>query len=269
MTIGRRVLVFATMSVALGFLAAPRSPAAESSSDKSAARTVDLFDAIASGDIDVKYIPKDSKQAQMVVKNNTDQPLTVKLPDAFAATPVLAQAAGGAGGGNRTQRNNNNNQNQSTGGGFGGGGGAGQNRGGGGQFNIAPEKTTIVKAETVCLEHGKASPASHVAYEIKPIEAYTDDPKVQELCKLLGKGEASQRAIQAAAWHFANHMSWEELSNKKTHHLVGGDEQYFSADEIHAAMKIADVAIKAADALAEQPSTDKKASPYSSTSTGG
>jgi hypothetical protein len=71
---------------------------------------------------------------------------------------------------------------------------------------------------------------------------------VQELCKLLNTGELSQHAAQAAAWHLANHMSWEQLTDKKTHHLLGGDEIYFSAADIRAAMQIADRAIKMADA---------------------
>ncbi len=42
------------------------------------------------GDISVKVIPKDSTQCRVLIENKTDQPLSVKLPDAFAAVPVLA-----------------------------------------------------------------------------------------------------------------------------------------------------------------------------------
>jgi hypothetical protein len=58
----------------------------------------------------------------------------------------------------------------------------------------------------------------------------------------------SQRAAQAAAWHLANHMTWEQLVDKRIHHLIGGDETYFTKDDILAAMQITDRAIKAADA---------------------
>jgi hypothetical protein len=37
-----------------------------------------------------------------------------------------------------------------------------------------------------------------VPYEIEPITTYTSDPNVQELCKLVGTGEVSQRAAQSA-----------------------------------------------------------------------
>ena len=56
-----------------------------------AAGAVDLFQAIDQGQIDVKVFPKDSSQLRVIVENKTDKPLTVKLPDAFAAVPVLAQ----------------------------------------------------------------------------------------------------------------------------------------------------------------------------------
>jgi hypothetical protein len=230
---------------------AVKSPDKVAATDK---KQVDLFDAMKSGDIDVKFIAKNSREGQLLVTNKTDQPLTVKLPDAFAAVPVLAQAAGGGGAGNKKSyggsSNKGNNQNQGVGGGGGGIGGGigGGGGGGGGAFDVAPEKLAKIKLDTVCLEHGKKEPAANVPYEIRPIDTFTSDPKVQELCKLLGTGELSQHAAQAAAWHLANHMTWEQLTDKKTHHLLGGDEIYFSAADIRAAMQITDRATKMADA---------------------
>ncbi len=119
------------------------------------------------------------------------------------------------------------------------------------------------KVATVCLEHGKHEPNINVPYELRSIESYTADARVQELCKLMGEGTISQRSAQAAAWHFANHMSWEELTDKKTHHLLGGDEVYFTKDDIRTAMQIADKAMKLADARTE-PAAAK--SPSASTS---
>lgn len=243
------------------------SLAAAPGDNKPAAATekkpVDLFDAMKGGDIDVKFIAKNSREGQLLVKNKTDQPLTIKLPDAFAAVPVLAQAAAGAGGnrgGNRSYGGGNNqsqNQGIGGGGGFGGGGigGGGGRGGGGGAFDVAPEKVAKIKLETVCLEHGKKEPSASVPYEIRPIDTFTSDPKVQELCKLLGAGELNQHAAQAAAWHLANHMTWEQLTDKKTHHLLGGDTIYFSAADIRSAMQITDRAIK----MAEGRASDSKA----------
>ncbi len=214
---------------------------------KPAPRDIDLFDGMKNGDLDVKFIPHNANEGQILIKNNTDQPLTVKLPDAFAAVPVLAQAQGAGLGAGTTRQPRQQNQNQAVGGG--GAGGAGGNRqGGGGAFDVAPEKVAKIKVATVCLEHGKKEPNANVPYELRPIDSYTSDAKVQELCKLLGAGDVNQRSAQAAAWHFANQMTWEELTNKKTHHLIGGDEVYFTAAEIRGAIQLADKAMKQADA---------------------
>lgn len=236
------------------------APAGKAKDDKAAVeiKTVELFDAMNSGDLDVKFVAKNSRDGQLIVKNNTDQPLTVKLPDAFAAVPVLAQAA--AAGGNRSSsRNggnrNNNTQNQGVGGGFGGGGIGGGGIGGGGAFNIAAERVAKIKVQTVCLEHGKHEPTAAIPYEIQPIESFISDPKVQEVCKILGTGEVNQHAAQAAAWHLANHMTWEQLIDKKTHHLLGADEIVFSTADIREAMQITDKAIKAAEARESGSST--------------
>jgi hypothetical protein len=253
--------------------AGPSDKTAEAAKAPAATKKpVDLFDAMKSGDIDVKFIAKNSREGQLLVKNKTDQPLTVKLPDAFAAVPVLAQAAAAAGGnrgGNRSYGGGGGggNQNQSVGGGgIGGGiGGGGGRGGGGGAFDVAPEKVAKIKLETVCLEHGKKEPSASVPYEIRPIDTFTSDPKVQELCKLLGAGELNQHAAQAAAWHLANHMTWEQLTDKKTHHLLGGDKVYFSAADIRSAMQITDRAIK----LAESRASDSNSVPDTAAASSG
>src|SRR5688572_9152818 len=60
---------------------------------------VELFAAMKSGEIEVQYIPKDAKQANVLIRNKTDKPLSVQLPRAFTAVPVLAQFGGGGLGG--------------------------------------------------------------------------------------------------------------------------------------------------------------------------
>ena len=242
-------IVFAAIASLTASRAADRTAeVSDTASDRAVAEKppVDLFVAMKSGDVDVKYVAKNSREGQLLVKNNTDQPLTVKLPDAFAAVPVLAQAAGGS---NRSSGNNKNNQNQGVGGGGGiGGGGNRGGIGGGGAFDIAAEKVAKLKIDTVCLEHGKKEPNAHVPYEVRPIEAFTSDANVQELCKMVAAGNIDQRAAQAAAWHLANHMTWEQLIDKKVHHLLGGDEIYFTSSEIRTAMQLTARAIKAAEA---------------------
>jgi hypothetical protein len=65
------------------------------------AQRVELFEAMQAGQIVVRLIPKDVKQANVLIENKTKRPLTIELPDAFAGVPVNAQLGGrgGMGGG--------------------------------------------------------------------------------------------------------------------------------------------------------------------------
>ncbi len=63
--------------------------------------TQDVLVAEQAGLADVRYIPNDSRSAQIIVANRSDRPLTLRLPEAFAGVPVLPQFMnqGGGGGG--------------------------------------------------------------------------------------------------------------------------------------------------------------------------
>ncbi len=119
------------------------------------------------------------------------------------------------------------------------------------------EKVGQLRVATVCLEHGKADPNPRVKYEIRPIEQYTDKPAVQELCRMLGAGQISQRVAQVAAWHLENNMSWQELSSKQIRHLNGMRELYFSPDEVRAGMAAVSTAKQLAAAHRDQSSPAK------------
>jgi len=235
-------LLFATPAVALAADDGVKNLGAPSKSNQ----TVEMFAAMQNGDIDVKIIPKDATEARVLIKNNTKQPLNVKLPDAFAGRPILAQRAGGGGGGNSTSGGGN----QSMGGGMGGMGGGMMGGGGGGMgmFSVPPEQLGQFKVPTVCLEHGKKDPRPQIAYEIVPLDKFTKDPAVKELLTAFGKQKLDQRVTQAAAWHLANDMSWEELAGKRIEHLNGTSELWFSANEIQAGMHVASTAVATVDA---------------------
>jgi hypothetical protein len=218
------------------------------------AETVEMFAAIEKGDIAVKLIPKDSTESRVFIENKTDRPLNVKLPEAFAGVPALAQNQGGNGNGNNHSRNNSNNNssNQGMGGGMGGMGGMG-----GGMFSVPPEKVGKFKVPTVCLDHGKAEPRAAVPYEIKPIESYTSKAGVRELCQMLGGGQVNQRAAQAAAWHLNNGMSWDTLTAKRLRYAGGASKPYFTPAEIQSAMQIASSAVSAAKEKEKDKEKDK------------
>lgn len=226
------------------------------------AEEVEMFAAMKDGSIEVEFIGKSDKEANVILKNKSGKPLTVRLPEAFAGVPALAQIGGGGGrnlgggglggGGGRNAGGgggNNQNQNQGLGGGFGGGGGGlgggglgGGGFGGGGAFNIRPEQVAKLEVACVCLEHGKEPPRAKIRYEIRPIGEFTENANVHELIKLFATGEVPQKVAQAAAWHLANEMSWEELAAEAHDHIGRPDEPMFTRAELEAAFQLVQMA---------------------------
>lgn len=194
-----------------------------------AAPSIEMFDGIESGQVDVKLVVRDSTEARVLLTNRSGQPLNVRLPSAFAGVHVLAQLGGGGGG-----LGGGGAQGVGAGGGGLGGGGAGGG-GGGGFFNIPAESIAEVKVPCVCLEHGKPEPRPQMTYEVRPLEALTNSAEVREVVTQLGHGKVSQRVAQVAAWHYANNMSWEELAAKQIKRLSGEQYPYFSAQEMQTA----------------------------------
>ncbi|MCA9270769.1 MAG: hypothetical protein KDA41_19950 [Planctomycetales bacterium] len=270
------VLVFLVVNAAT----ISRGDAAETSESKIAAVAadaptgpLDLFAAMEAGSVEATFIPRDSRRATIQLRNKTDQPLSVRLPAAFAGTPVLAQiggpggflggpggvfggGGGGAGGGGP----------QAVGSGFPAPGGgpaanpfAGMFGAPGGVMNIPPGKVLKVKRATVCLEHGKPEPGPRIAYRIVPLEEACADPAVRELMIVLANDAASQRVVQAAAWRLANDKSWDDLEQMAVTHINGQRTPWFTPDEIAAARKL----------VAALPSQRGKPAPTSSASSSG
>ncbi|MHB1036100.1 MAG: hypothetical protein ACYC35_04515 [Pirellulales bacterium] len=233
--------------LALGVVPAVLAAAERRAPAKATPESVEMFAAMKAGQLEVKLIPKNSKEANVLITNKTKKPLSVRLPEAFAGVPVLAQALdpnGGAGGRNNGGGyNSNNNSNQGIGGGMGGMGMGGM---GMGMFNVAPEKVGQLKVPCVCLEHGKREPRAAVPYQIKPIDEFTKDVKVHELLKLFSQGKYNQRIAQAAAWHLSNNMTWEQLAAKRIEHANGTTEPYFTPQELQAAMGMSVKAVEKA-----------------------
>ncbi|QDS90370.1 hypothetical protein EC9_45780 [Rosistilla ulvae] len=222
-------------------------------------RQVELFEAMKNGDIEVKFVPRDAARANLMVENKTKQPLHIQMPDAFAAVPIQAQFGGGMGGmggggmggmgGGGMGGMGGGGMAQGMGGGMGGMGGGGMGGmggmggggmgGGGGFMRIAAEKRHKVALTTVCLEHGKPDPNPKIPYTIIPIEQFTKDPHVIELCTHLGYGRVPQNTAQAAAWHMMDKLSWQELALKnRSESAYTGNTPFFNIGELRAAMAL-------------------------------
>lgn len=209
-----RIQFVASIALLAGFsLATWAARAAEPRDVASPAyEKVGMFNAIEQGQIEVSLTVKDNQQARFVARNLTDRPLTIEIPEAIAAVPILAQNQGG--------------------------GLDGFNNLAPEFLNLRPEKFASRKTSFVCLEHGKPNPRSDMKYEVKPIETITTDARVVALVAGASDGRMSHAAAQAAAWHMQNGMSWKELAAKRREHLGGGSDPYFSAAQLQQASQL-------------------------------
>lgn len=209
----------------------------------------DWFEAMDSGDLEVKIILRDSTRGNVLIKNTTDEELVVRLPATFAAIPVVGQfggggigggggglGGGGLGGGGGGQ--------QAGGGGLGGGGGGGLGGGGlggggGGFQRIAPQKGRRLPVQIVCLEHGKKDPHPKIPYKMVPLEEFSGDQRIAAVCQKLGNGEVTQKTAQAASWHIMDNLSWQELAVKNSvESKYRGNIRWFSPIELRFAQTL-------------------------------
>lgn len=221
------------------------SPGRNVTADRGSA--ADLLEAERQGLVAVRFIPADSRSAQVIVTNRTKKPLTLRLPAAFVGVPVLAQMGGGPMG-NAGFGNAGANAPPQTvgGGGFMGGGGGGGGFGGmpaGGAFSIPPEKTRVVKVRTVCLEHGKPEPRPRHSYRLDRFESFSSDPALRGVMESLSRHEISSQVAQAAAWHLSSGLSWERLADERIDHVIDEDEPFFTEAEILAARQVVSVVL--------------------------
>ncbi len=250
------LLVVAGFTISLTSSAADRTNAKLDSLSKSNA--IGLFTAMQNDQIEVQFIPKSSKQATILIRNNTKKPLAIAMPAVFAGVPVLHQFGGGGmggmgggmggmGGGGMGGGGMGGGQGRmGGGGGMGGGmggGGMGGGMGGGGMFNLAPEKVRKLRITTVCLEHGKKEPNPRIKYVIVPIEMFPQKPEVIELGKMLSTGKLDQSAAQAAVWHHTDGLTWRQLAQKVgIQHLNGTQEPYFQPQQLNTAVRLSAIA---------------------------
>ena len=197
------------------------------------AEQVDLFEAVDAGQVTIRLIPKNAMGGNVLIENKTDKPLTVKIPEAVAGVSIHSQfgnfgagnlGLGNQGPGNNAAMGNGQNGQQQLGGGIGPaqgngqafGNGQGNNAQGVGQgfFSIPAEMVISLNFNSVCLEHGKPEPGPNSKYTLAPISKISRDPVLYQLLKVVRSGKVDTKAAQAAAWHQASKMSFQQLSEK-------------------------------------------------------
>ncbi|MCA9041310.1 MAG: hypothetical protein KDA65_13235 [Planctomycetaceae bacterium] len=227
------------------------------------AEQVELFSAMEDGKVASKLVLKDSKGGRLLVTNNTQQPLTVAMPQAMVGVQVLKQFGQGLNsGGFGNNSFGSGGGAQSTGGGLNSGfGNQGGNRGGnnlgtnstGSLFSIPPAKTLSLQFNSVCLEHGKAEPAPRMEYTVAPVKTFSEDPVLERLLVNVAQERIEPQVAQAAAWHLASDMSWSELAAKSIKHLGGRPAtSYFSGNQLAQAQQAVSILTTRVKQEAEQ-----------------
>jgi len=216
------------------------------------AQHVSLFDGMSGGALTVKVVAQNALYGSLYIENTSQKPLTVEMPDSFVAVQVLRQfggggrgATGGAAGGAQAMGGG------MAGGGMAGGGMAGGG-GGGGMFSVPPERTAKVPYHSVCLEHGKNDPDPTTRYKVVPVDEYTKDDQLSALLSLVGSKSIDPQVAQAAAWHLANKLSWDDLTVKRSNEIGETDLPYFSQQALAQAQQLVIEVRRVAHERAEQ-----------------
>lgn len=209
------------------------------------APVVELFEGMQQGVFEVRVAPKNEFESNVFITNTSNKPKTVALPKAVVAVHVLKQqpfqGLGQQGFGN--QNGGQQGGGQSAGGGLNGGGNNAP--GGGGFFSIPPEKTVQLQLNSVCLDYGKPHPRPKMKYVLRRAEEHTSNVALRKLLEKYDPRKTDRMAMQAAAWHLSNGMSWETLQAKARHRLGGlKDQPFFTTKQLDKAKQLVGVAAK-------------------------
>ncbi|MCL6503914.1 MAG: hypothetical protein K6T86_14620, partial [Pirellulales bacterium] len=133
---------------------------------------------------------------------------------------------------------------QAVGGGIGGGmngGNLGQGNfnQGWGFFNVAAGRQAQLKVACVCLEFGKPDPRPSIEYELVELAAVCDKPELAETLRALAADKCTQTVAQAASWHLANGLSWDQIAALTRRRPAGLSEPMFRTEDLKKARRFA------------------------------
>lgn len=222
----------------------------------------DLFAAIERGMVEARIIARDQFHARLLLTNVSQFPLAIQLPDVLAARPVLAQQGLNFFGGGLQGGGNQNPPAASTTQSVGGspvmtfGQQMGGRPGGNGVFSIPPEKVRTVEIACLCLEQGKPNPRSSVKYELVPLAAVNDDPRLATVLKANARGDVDRDVAQAAAWNIASKLSWERLAGLSQMIAINAEAPIFNSLQLRRAKELVDRAGSAASRPVRETASD-------------
>ena len=244
--------------------------------------SVDLFQAMDHGEIEVIIRNKDAANANLIVENKTDKPLAIRMPAAFSCVPVMRQGGAGAPGMVAAWAVEDSAAAAWA--------AADSAAAWAAETKVlavdsvaawaavdsaaaawaaaawaavewaAVEDSSISRPDalvkhllkTFCLEEGKPDPRSRIEYRIQPLTDLNSDPKIFEMCRMLANDEIAQPVAQAAAWNVANGLSWHELLVKnRIERMDGSFERYFHPQHLVIAQRVTVASAQRAEARAK------------------
>ncbi|MFP6750298.1 MAG: hypothetical protein VB855_01365 [Pirellulaceae bacterium] len=173
-----------------------------------------------SGQIEVIIKTKDEANVNLMVKNNSDKPLAIIMPPAFAAVPVMAQGLGGMGMGG-----GGGGMGGMGGGGMGGGGMGG--RGGGGMGGMGGGGGMFAVEDEVSLGDSKSNTPQPVVVPVKVETPEKPAVTKTDLVKPIHVTAAEGQSLQEA-WN-AYFSSTRELSEESR---IGHNQQIRSTARV-------------------------------------
>jgi len=227
-----------------------------------AAPVVALFDGIDRGLLKVRVAPKFGFEPDLFLTNTHNRPLTVAFPKAAALVHEPVRLASG--------------------GGDDGGGGGGQGMGGaflphrtatdsfqvsteGGNFPVGSQVCSIpagavmqLTFAAVCIEQGKPDPRPGMNYRLERLENVTSNRALISLLESNDARTTGRMPLQAAAWHLADGVSWQQLRVMQVHRGEDGSRPFFTRRQLAAGKKLAALAHKAANPPEADPKSPSR-----------
>jgi hypothetical protein len=232
-----------------------------------AVEVIPLFTGVDSGAFTMRIAPTGPELSHVIVTNVTEEPLTVGFPKAAIGAQVLPQLGNGFGqnnaGGFGQGASGQQGQAQDVGGTFQGanqGQNGLQNQAGnnlfapgfpslppewdaadyadyGGLATIPAGASILVQLKTVCLDYGAPDPQPNMTYRLLPIDQYTQDRHLIALLESYSE-RVPPNAMQAAAWHVANGLTWSQLAQLPQRSLAGIVAPVFQTRDLQLAQRL-------------------------------
>lgn len=229
-------------------------------------KTLQMFDAIEQGKLDVKVITKGASQCRLLFTNNSQDPFNVAVPEAFAVVPIMDEKPSEE---QLAQQEADDDweeilpleeflppyepppegddefppkEPQSL-----GVGNSFAKRAGYESFKLTPGTVAQLRLKSVCLHSGRSSPRPAIRYEVRPLRKVSNVLAVYEIVRMMGQGEVSHRAAQMAAWHLNNGLTWEHFAqhtSSRSREPSAGNRGGFLPKELTEAKRAVQEAVK-------------------------